>query len=366
MIPAYEWTILFAGLSAAFGMIALNGMPQTYHPLFNAPNFRNGATTDKFFLCIEAHDPQFSLGETRAFLEQFRRGLRGGGRPLMRQGSGMMTKCLAFTAALGCVTLLAGCRQDMHNQPKFYPQRGTDLLCRWPLGAPAGGEHGGAWPGRSEQLLPYRHDQRRRGQRDAVPGQRWMWWHRGQEKYNVYCTPCHSRVGNGAGMIVERGYAKACRQLPHGHACENAPLGHFFNVISNGYGAMPDYSAQMTPEDRWAIVSYIKALQLSQSAQPSDVAPGEHVQPLEEITKDSGFAPGFAAEWALPSTAVDGTPKRAATTLCIQQGQIGHATAPIGKAWEDQGRPGRRPARAIRFRSTTRSDPNGVKNSAPE
>ena len=71
IIPAYEWTILFAGLSAAFGMLALNGMPQLYHPLFNAPNFRTGATTDKFFLCLEAADPKFSLTETRAFLEQF-------------------------------------------------------------------------------------------------------------------------------------------------------------------------------------------------------------------------------------------------------------------------------------------------------
>lgn len=71
IIPAYEWTILFAGLSAGLGMIALNGMPQTYHPVFNAPNFRNGATTDKFFLCIEAFDPQFSVGDTRRFLEQF-------------------------------------------------------------------------------------------------------------------------------------------------------------------------------------------------------------------------------------------------------------------------------------------------------
>ena len=71
IIPAYEWTILFAGLSAAFGMIALNGLPQLYHPVFNAPNFRNGATTDKFFLCLEAADPKFSLTETRAFLEQF-------------------------------------------------------------------------------------------------------------------------------------------------------------------------------------------------------------------------------------------------------------------------------------------------------
>ena len=71
IIPAYEWTILFAGLSAAFGMIGLNGLPQLYHPVLNAPNFRNGATTDKFFLCLEAHDPKFSLTETRAFLEQF-------------------------------------------------------------------------------------------------------------------------------------------------------------------------------------------------------------------------------------------------------------------------------------------------------
>lgn len=71
IIPAYEWTILFSGLSAGFGMIALNGLPQLYHPLFNAPNFRNGATTDKFFLCLEAGDPQFSLGGTRAFLEQY-------------------------------------------------------------------------------------------------------------------------------------------------------------------------------------------------------------------------------------------------------------------------------------------------------
>jgi hypothetical protein len=71
IIPGYEWTILFAGLSAAFGMIAQNGLPQLYHPLFNAPNFRDGALQDKFFLCLEAHDPQFSLTATRTFLESF-------------------------------------------------------------------------------------------------------------------------------------------------------------------------------------------------------------------------------------------------------------------------------------------------------
>jgi hypothetical protein len=71
VVPAYEMTILFAGLSAAFGMIALNGLPQLYHPLFNAPNFASGATTDKFFLCLEANDPRFEGARTREFLEQF-------------------------------------------------------------------------------------------------------------------------------------------------------------------------------------------------------------------------------------------------------------------------------------------------------
>jgi hypothetical protein len=71
IIPAYEWTILFAGLSAAFGMIAMNGLPTLYHPVFNAPNFRNGASSDKFFLCLEAHDPRFSITESREFLESF-------------------------------------------------------------------------------------------------------------------------------------------------------------------------------------------------------------------------------------------------------------------------------------------------------
>lgn len=69
VVPAYEWTILYAGLAAGFGMLAMNGLPALYHPLFNAPNFRTGATSDKFFLCLEANDPKFDVIDSREFLE---------------------------------------------------------------------------------------------------------------------------------------------------------------------------------------------------------------------------------------------------------------------------------------------------------
>ena len=78
---------LFSGLSAAFGMIALNGLPQLYHPVFNAPNFRNGATTDKFFLCVEAHDPKFSAGRDAGVSGTLSRSLCGGGKPLKITGN---------------------------------------------------------------------------------------------------------------------------------------------------------------------------------------------------------------------------------------------------------------------------------------
>jgi hypothetical protein len=130
---------------------------------------------------------------------------------------------------------------------------------------------------------------------------------RGQERYNIYCTPCHSRVGNGVGMIVQRGYSKAGDF--HTARLQAAPLGHFFNVITNGYGSMPDYAAQLQPQDRWAVVAYIRALQLSQNAKPSDAAPGAQVESLSDIAAREGFNdPNFATDWSLPPTVAPGTP----------------------------------------------------------
>ena len=149
---------------------------------------------------------------------------------------------------------------------------------------------------------------------------------RGQERYNVYCTPCHSRVGNGIGMIVQRGYSKAGSF--HSARLESAPLGHFFHVISNGYGSMPDYSSQIAPADRWAIVAYIKALQLSQKATQADVASGAHVEPLASIAEREGLPASFADEWVLPPTAVTGTPDNGLYVLPVPGAAGTTAAAP--------------------------------------
>lgn len=96
---------------------------------------------------------------------------------------------------------------------------------------------------------------------------------RGEERYNIYCAVCHDRMGSGRGMVVRRGY----RQPPSLHIdrLRQAPAGYFFDVITNGFGAMPDYAASITPRDRWAIVAYIRALQLSHQGTVADVPPEE-------------------------------------------------------------------------------------------
>jgi mono/diheme cytochrome c family protein len=91
---------------------------------------------------------------------------------------------------------------------------------------------------------------------------------RGQERFNIYCAVCHGRDGYGEGVVVRRGYSKAASY--HDPKLLAAPDGHFFDVMTNGFGQMPSYAFLVTPEDRWAIVAYIRALQLSQHARPGD------------------------------------------------------------------------------------------------
>jgi mono/diheme cytochrome c family protein len=99
---------------------------------------------------------------------------------------------------------------------------------------------------------------------------------RGRERYNIYCAPCHSRVGDGNGFVPSRGFARKPPTF-HKPRWQKAPLGEFYDVITNGSGIMPDYASQIPPEDRWNIVAYVRALQLSQNATMADVPSGQAV-----------------------------------------------------------------------------------------
>lgn len=113
---------------------------------------------------------------------------------------------------------------------------------------------------------------------------------RGQERFNVFCSPCHGRTGRGDGMIVQRGF----RAPPsfHEERLRDAPVGHFVDVETNGFGAMQDYAAQVSVADRWAIATYIRALQLSQRATIDDVPPDRR----GELDRSANAAPPPAGE----------------------------------------------------------------------
>jgi mono/diheme cytochrome c family protein len=187
-------------------------------------------------------------------------------------------------AAAG-IAVLGGCRQDMQNQPKFIPLRSSEFYAdrrsaRYPVPGTIpqledknvdreqldpnsyylSGKHGNVYGNEVPTQL---------GDSASATGRAQL-LARGQQRYNIYCTPCHSMVGDGDGMIVQRGYKRP--PSFHVQRLRNAPLGWFYDVISNGFGGMPDYAAQIKPADRWAIAAYIRALQLSQNASDADVA----------------------------------------------------------------------------------------------
>jgi mono/diheme cytochrome c family protein len=167
----------------------------------------------------------------------------------------------------------AACRQDMHDQPKDKPFRQSELFddkrSARPLvpGTVARGtlrEDAVFYMGKvgndfvteipvkvTEELLA-----------------------RGQPRFQVFCSPCHGRTGRGDGMVVQRGFKKPSSY--HVDRLRQMPIGYFYDVITNGFGAMSDYAAQVPPEDRWAIAAYVRTLQYSQYAPAADVPVDRH------------------------------------------------------------------------------------------
>lgn len=154
----------------------------------------------------------------------------------------------------------------------------------------------------------------------------WAVLKRGQERFNVYCSPCHSRVGNGKGEIVARGFSAAGNL--QSTRLREAPLGHFFYVMTHGYGSMPDYAAEISPEDRWAVAAYIRALQLSQSAPRKDVPTGVHIAHIHDLLKSAHLSRGFLGGWDADEDGPSKTAREAASPEAARPAQADakHAT----------------------------------------
>ena len=188
------------------------------------------------------------------------------------RGPHLLHRAVGFAVVVLSTLAFGACRQDMHNQPKYRGLRGTAFFTDGgsarPLveGTVARGtlqDDAAFFTGKvgtaAVKELPFPVD-------DAV-------LNRGQERFNIYCTPCHDTTGSGKGIVVQRGF-KAPPSF-HDERLRNADAGYFFDVMSNGFGAMPDYRMQLSARDRWAVVAYIRALQLSQHAAASDVPGGD-------------------------------------------------------------------------------------------
>jgi mono/diheme cytochrome c family protein len=116
---------------------------------------------------------------------------------------------------------------------------------------------------------------------------------RGQERYNIYCSPCHSQVGDGNGMIAQRGFKRP--PTFHDDRVRGMAPGYFVNVMTNGFATMPSYALQVSPEDRWAITAYIKALQLSQHASASNLSAEDRAKVEKgEVETEAGSGSGHA------------------------------------------------------------------------
>ena len=222
-------------------------------------------------ILVQLSDDGCRIPSTRVSGQALARSLRTGRIPRTRVACDFLT--LGFL--LATVGLISACRIDMHVQPKQNPLSRSDFFPdqrseRPPVeGTVARGElradtyfYTGKIGSSPADYMPFPVT------KEVLE--------RGRERYNIYCAPCHSQLGDGNGFIPSRGFA---RKPPSYHIprLQKAPLGYFYDVISNGFGIMPDYASQIPPRDRWNIVAYIRALQLSQNATKADVPAGQMV-----------------------------------------------------------------------------------------
>jgi mono/diheme cytochrome c family protein len=194
---------------------------------------------------------------------------------------------------LGATLVLAGCRQDMHQAPRYDPLEQSDFFpdqrASRPLveGTVARGQL------RADTLFYTGKQGTQFASELPMPVTREL-LERGRQRYDIYCSPCHARSGEGTGMIVQRGFKRPPSY--HDDRLRAQPIGYFYDVITNGFGAMQDYAAQVRPADRWAIAAYIRVLQYSRRV-PVDVLTDADRRRIEE----AGRAPAGPAGEGAPT-----------------------------------------------------------------
>ena len=173
------------------------------------------------------------------------------------------------------IFVLVGCRRDMQDQPKFRPYRRTDFFGDERSARPRVAGTIARGQLQEDSLLFSGKSGAAFADAFPVPVDEAL-LRRGRERYRIYCSPCHGLLGRGDGIVVRRGYRPPSSF--HVDRLRAQPAGYFFDVISHGFGAMSDYAAQIPVKDRWAIVGYVRALQLSQNVPVAELAPDKRAE----------------------------------------------------------------------------------------
>jgi mono/diheme cytochrome c family protein len=203
--------------------------------------------------------------------------------PARQSQPGVLSKLTTLLAAL---CLMSACRLDMQVQPRQNPLSRSDFYADQRSERPP--VEGTVARGQLHDDAYFYTGKINNNPGDVMPFQVTKEvLERGRERYNIFCAPCHSRTGDGNGFIPSRGFARKPPSF-HTERLQKSPVGYFYDVMTEGFGIMPDYASQITPRDRWDIVAYVRALQLSQNANMADVPAGQKVPSDPPRFRDPG------------------------------------------------------------------------------
>lgn len=187
----------------------------------------------------------------------------------------------AAASALALVLCCAGCHRDMRDQPRYEALEASSFFANGMASRPlVEGTIARGHLNEDEVFYTGKEDGQLVLEVPLEINRELL--ERGEQRFNIYCSVCHDRTGGGDGMIVQRGFRKP--PSLHLERLRNAPAGHFYDVMTHGFGAMPSFRIQVPPQDRWAIAAYIRVLQMSQQASLDDVPPEERAK-LEEAAQ---------------------------------------------------------------------------------